>query len=609
MNKQFISYLKSNNIEKMLELVKKGFDVNSIYNLNGDNYLILAILTKSCTSKTIKFLLDFKANPNSKNSSGFTPLMTAALRDRHEIVQMLLKRGADINATTMAGWTALTYAAENNNNKVINALFKSPELNINIVDTHVRTAFIEACFHGNPKAAEELIKKNAHALITDIDGEDALSAAIDSASSSTCEIVLKYISKKIIDTVYLDKMGHITAEQSTHHIMTALLKNGLNPNSADENNKTIMMKAAEVNNHNIVDSLIKYKADPNLSDNEGNTALIYACLSDPVKKTIETLVKAGADVSHVNKDGRDAYSLVEEIADDYVVDSAQKQRATKSYKKEQEEILRLLSSKVKSQGKKAKPLKGYADNQNNPAPLPRKAPPYDCLVRFKNWSLIIHHDKAAWIPQRFFTATGKLSVAGRKLIMQAPSGSADEEIAKHNEIMQLRARQKDDEFLTAKFHSNRIRNFSHRIILTSDAKFSRQRICVYSDLLQQPIFYGVDPKPARNQCQSEMNAALKALELVKTLGQTFYPRQCRTLLCLNVDAEILINSKSPRGYNAHLRRLARYYNIGLEINWIKGENNPADKYTVNSGELDLTQTPAPELRALFEKPLRWRSRG
>ena len=72
---------------------------------------------------------------------------------------------------------------------------------------------------------------------------------------------------------------------------------------------------------------------------------------------------AGADVSHVNKDGQDAYSLVEEIADNYVVDSAQKQRATKSYKKEQEEILRLLSAKIKGQGQKTKPVRGYADNQ------------------------------------------------------------------------------------------------------------------------------------------------------------------------------------------------------------------------------------------------------
>ena len=88
MNKQFVSYMKSNNVKKMVEMVSAGFDVNGTYNLNGDNYLMLAILTKECTPKTIKALLDFKANPNSKNCMGFTPLMTAAIRDQHYLVQM-----------------------------------------------------------------------------------------------------------------------------------------------------------------------------------------------------------------------------------------------------------------------------------------------------------------------------------------------------------------------------------------------------------------------------------------------------------------------------------------------------------------------------------------
>ena len=160
--------------------------------------------------------------------------------------------------------------------------------------------------------------------------------------------------------------------------------------------------------------------------------------------------------------------------------------------------------------------------KNNPAALPPKPLSYNCLVQFKNWSLIVHQDKAAWIPQEHFTATGKLSPAGRTRLLQAPAGSAANEIARHNAIVELRARQKNDEFLTDKFHANRRSNFSHQVTLTSDAKFSRQRICVYADALQAPIFYGTDTKPAENQCQSEMNAALKALELVKALSARFY---------------------------------------------------------------------------------------
>ena len=198
MTDEFIKHLKTNNLKAMLTMINEGFDVNGIYNLNGDNYLMLAILTKECEPKTVQFLLDFKANVNSRNCQGITPLMTAAIRDEHYLVQMLLKNGADVNASTLHGWTALHYASEENNNKVINALMKSREININIADVDARTPLLEACFQGHEKAAHELLKRHAHALIIDGQGSTALQDAISSSSSKTCDVVLQYVSRKIL---------------------------------------------------------------------------------------------------------------------------------------------------------------------------------------------------------------------------------------------------------------------------------------------------------------------------------------------------------------------------------------------------------------------------
>ena len=362
MTEDFIKYLKANDTKSMLKMVQEGFDLNGIYNLNGDNFLMLAVLTDECEPKTIQFLIDFKANVNSRNCQGTTPLMTAAIRDRQDIVQILLKHGADVNASTLHGWTALHYAAEENNNKVINALMKRNDININIADTDARTPLLEACFQGNEKAAHELLKRHAHALIIDGMGSTALADAISSSSSKTCDIVLQYVSRKIIDSLYMDKMGHLAAETGTHHIIKSLLNNGLNPNSKDADNTTLLMKAAAVNNYSIAELLIKRKADVNCVDNHGNSALIYAA-SEPNKNTIKILVAGGANVDHRNKDGDDAYAIVEEIAEDYVINSAQQQRASKDYKKDQKEILALLKSKSKAKGRGRKPTTAtYAEH-------------------------------------------------------------------------------------------------------------------------------------------------------------------------------------------------------------------------------------------------------
>lgn len=56
-------------------------------------------------------LLRAGADPNDKDTWGQTPLMYAAGADNYETTLFLLDAGADVNATSLAGWTALMYAA------------------------------------------------------------------------------------------------------------------------------------------------------------------------------------------------------------------------------------------------------------------------------------------------------------------------------------------------------------------------------------------------------------------------------------------------------------------------------------------------------------------
>lgn len=59
----------------------------------------------------VKSLLSKSADPNQRDSAGYTALHYAARNSHKEVCQMLICCGADINAQTKGGVTALCRAA------------------------------------------------------------------------------------------------------------------------------------------------------------------------------------------------------------------------------------------------------------------------------------------------------------------------------------------------------------------------------------------------------------------------------------------------------------------------------------------------------------------
>lgn len=148
-------------------LIRAGADINAVgKGMAGQTPLILAAVRG--TPGTVKMLLNAGASVNATNNGGATALMAVAIHDpRAEIVNILLKAGADPNAVQYYGYesslceTALTQAVEMNSINIMQALIAN-KADVNLACPNGKTALISAVGKGNINAVKLLIKAGAN---------------------------------------------------------------------------------------------------------------------------------------------------------------------------------------------------------------------------------------------------------------------------------------------------------------------------------------------------------------------------------------------------------------------------------------------------------------
>jgi quinoprotein dehydrogenase-associated probable ABC transporter substrate-binding protein len=85
-------------------------------------FTALMLAVKQGNQQMAQTLLQYKANPNTANASGLTPLMIAAFSDQDMMISLLLKAGANQALKDEHGKTARMHAQENDANKALKQL-------------------------------------------------------------------------------------------------------------------------------------------------------------------------------------------------------------------------------------------------------------------------------------------------------------------------------------------------------------------------------------------------------------------------------------------------------------------------------------------------------
>ncbi|WP_333023961.1 ankyrin repeat domain-containing protein [Wolbachia endosymbiont of Pentidionis agamae] len=232
--------------------------------------LYQAVLDKSL-EKCEALLQTKKVNINAKYGDGITVLHVAASLKKLEIVELLIKYGADALAIDKGSKTPLDHAI----------LFKAGEdITKLLEESMANQKLFKAAKNNNFLEVQKLIKeKKADVNATNKDGDTPLHCAA--------------------------RNGHTEA-------VKVLIKNGADVNARDERGYTPLYVAVMCGHKNILTLLLeKGKAKIDVQDNSGRTSLFWAVLRD--KHIVEYLISHDADITIIDKAESTALSYCQSL--------------------------------------------------------------------------------------------------------------------------------------------------------------------------------------------------------------------------------------------------------------------------------------------------------
>jgi hypothetical protein len=182
----FFSAIQQNNPRVLSELLKRGFDPNTL-SPSRDYGLILALRGPSLLVAEV--LVKWPATQvEVRSAKDESPLMLAALHGLTDMCRQLLQRGADVNKP---GWAPLHYASTHGHLEVMNLLLAQYAY-IDAASPNGTTPLMMAARYGTPSAVKLLLEAGADPLLKNDLGLSAIDFAQQAERHDSADFIAAF---------------------------------------------------------------------------------------------------------------------------------------------------------------------------------------------------------------------------------------------------------------------------------------------------------------------------------------------------------------------------------------------------------------------------------
>ncbi|XP_056151156.1 kinase D-interacting substrate of 220 kDa B [Lampris incognitus] len=250
----------------------------------------------------LKAHLDRFKEVDGRSDNGQTPLMLAAEQGSLEIIQELIRRGANVNLDDVDCWSALISAAKEGHVDVVKELLDNSAY-IEHRDMGGWTALMWAAYKGRVEVTKILLENGANPNTT---GQQYSVYPIIWAAGRGHSDIVKLLLQHGAKVNCSDKYGTtplIWAARKGHFdCVTHLLENGADVDQEGANSMTALIVAVKGGFAKVVKELLKRNPNVNMTDKDGNTALMIAA-KEGHTEIVQDLLDAGTYVNIPDRSG------------------------------------------------------------------------------------------------------------------------------------------------------------------------------------------------------------------------------------------------------------------------------------------------------------------
>ena len=230
----------------------------------------------------IDFLLRNGADINAKDKNGENALMVAAMASYEEI--FAVPKDFDVNKKCEL---KLVYTKGMGDYRGCAEILIENSVDINAQDNFGKTALMMAVTRGNISFVQKLLEYDIGVNVCDINGENALKHVLYEWKQTKKEFRNNLLNQRL---VYFSTV-----------IASLLIKHGADINNQNKNGGTLLMEAILFRHMELVDLLLYHGADILLRTEDGMNALMVATQVGNLK-LVKELIRLGGNIYDVSND-------------------------------------------------------------------------------------------------------------------------------------------------------------------------------------------------------------------------------------------------------------------------------------------------------------------